>query len=280
MNAQNIPEEARKVFVPAPGCAFVSGDFSNLELRVMAYDFDDEVLQRMFEEGKNIHDENTKAMFGIGKSHKDWTHIRKAAKIAVFGRSYGGGIRGIFERVSAKVPEFNFTMAMFRTADRKYFEAHPKLAIGFAKASKTAVETRVCITATGRKRFFLGTPDEVEREGINTRIQGAAGDIENESLIDLYEECQKHDDWKLVATVHDSNVIECKTEDMIECARMMKAIMEKPRKLWGKSIVFPVDISVSTKSWGEMESYEEWNKKQSSASKSLKQWKKPSRPRR
>ena len=74
----------------------------------MAYDFDDDVLQQMFKEGKNIHDENTKAMFGITKSHKDWTHIRKAAKIAVFGRSYGGGVRGIFERVSAKVPEFNF----------------------------------------------------------------------------------------------------------------------------------------------------------------------------
>jgi DNA polymerase-1 len=263
MNAQNIPEEARKVFVPAPGHAFVSGDFSNLELRVMAYDFDDDVLQRMFAEGKNIHDENTKAMFGISKTHRDWNHIRKAAKIAVFGRSYGGGIRGIFERVSAKVPEFNFTMAMFRTADRKYFEAHPKLAKGFAEASRTARDTRLCTTATGRKRFFLGTPDEVEREGINTRIQGVAGDIENESLIDLYAECEKHDDWKLVATIHDSNVIECPVADVPECAKVMKATMEKPRKLWGKEIVFPADIAVSTTSWGELESLEDWLKGQS-----------------
>ena len=291
MNAQNIPEEARKVFVPAPGHAFVSGDFSNLELRVMAYDFDDEVLQRMFAEGKNIHDENTKAMFGITKTHRDWDHIRKAAKIAVFGRSYGGGVRGIFERVSAKVPEFNFTMAMFRTADRKYFEAHPKLAKGFERASQAARDTRVCTTATGRKRFFLGMPAEVEREGVNTRIQGAAGDIENESLIDLYDECQKHNgekepgvfisyltakdtkgdramsppyhgEWKLVATVHDSNVIECPIADVPSCAEMMKCIMEKPRKLWGKELVFPVDISVSTTSWGEMKDLEEWTKEQ------------------
>ena len=269
MNAQNIPEECRKVFIPAPGHAFVSGDFSNLELRVMAYDFDDEVLQRMFDEGKNIHDENTKAMFGITKTHKDWTHIRKAAKIAVFGRSYGGGIRGIFERVSAKVPEFNFTMAMFRTADRKYFEAHPKLAKGFEEASRIARDTRLCTTATGRKRFFLGMPSEVEREGINTRIQGAAGDIENESLIELYEECEKRDDWKLVATVHDSNVIECPVADVAECATVMKAVMEKPRKLWGKIIVFPADISVSTKSWGEMVEYDKWQE-QSKKTKRIK----------
>jgi DNA polymerase-1 len=262
MNAQNIPEEARKVFVPAPGHVFVSGDFSNLELRVMAYDFDDDVLQKQFTEGVNIHDENTKAMFGITKEHKDWTYIRKAAKIAVFGRSYGGGVRGIFERVSAKVPEVNFTMAMFRSADKKYFDTHPKLAKGFEQASRVARDTRICTTATGRKRFFLGMPAEVEREGINTRIQGPAGDIENESLIDLYEECLKHDDWKLVATVHDSNVIECPIAEVNACAKAMKCIMEKSRKLWGKELVFPVDISVSTTSWGEMKDLEEWTKEQ------------------
>jgi DNA polymerase-1 len=264
MNFQNLPESARKVFVPAPGHAFVSGDFSNLELRVMAYDFKDTVLEEMFAKGKNIHDENTKVMFGIDKSNPDWKSIRKAAKIFVFGRSYGGGVRGIYERVSAQVPEVNLTMAQFRSADRKYFGAHPALAKGFAEASRVARETRECTTTTGRKRFFLGTPDEVEREGINTRIQGAAGDIENESLIDLYEECLRHDDWKLVATVHDSNVIECPIADVEACAHAMKCIMEKPRHLWKREVIFPADISVSTKSWGELKDYEEWIKEQRS----------------
>jgi DNA polymerase I-like protein with 3'-5' exonuclease and polymerase domains len=240
----------------------VSGDFSNLELRVMAYDFVDDVLQSMFTEGKNIHDENTKVMFGIAKNHKDWKSIRKAAKVFVFGRSYGGGVRGIFERVCAQVPEVNLTMAQFRTADRKYFDAHPALAKGFDAAAKTACETRTCVTATGRKRFFLGTFDEVSREGINTRIQGAAGDIENESLIDLYDECQRHEDWKLVATVHDSNVIECRISDVRECAEVLKRTMEKPRHLWGRDVVFPADIAVSTVSWGELKDYDEWIKEQ------------------
>ena len=262
MNFQNLPESARKIFVPAPGHAFVSGDFSNLELRVMAYDFADDMLQSMFAEGKNIHDENTKVMFSIDKTHKDWKSIRKAAKVFVFGRSYGGGVRGIFERVCAQVPEVNLTMAQFRTADRKYFDAHPALAKGFEEASRVARDTRTCTTATGRKRFFLGTTDEVEREGINTRIQGAAGDIENESLIDLYEECLKHDDWKLVATVHDSNIIECSIADITECAKVLKSTMEKPRHLWDREVVFPADISVSTTSWGELSDYEDWIKEQ------------------
>jgi DNA polymerase I len=269
MNAQNIPSEAKKVFIPEANHAFVQGDFSNLELRVMAYEFDDKPLQQMFKEGKNIHDENTKVMFGIDKSHKDWKTIRRAAKVFVFGRSYGGGIRGIYERVSADVPELSFTMAQFRSADRKYFEAHPGLDAGFKKASQTARDTRVCVTATGRKRFFLGTPEEIEREGINTPIQGAAGDIANESLIDAYAECLKHDDWKLVSMVHDSIVIECPTAEIEACAKALKAIMEKPRHLWNKNVIFPADIEVSTSSLGEMISYEEYiDKKRQKAKRS------------
>jgi DNA polymerase-1 len=264
--------------VPAHDHAFVAGDFSNLELRVMSFDFDDPVLQQMFDKGINIHDANTKVMFGITKSHPHWKTIRRAAKIFVFGRVYGGGVRGIFERVAAEVPEVNFTMAQFRSADRKFFDAHPALAKGFEEAARTARDTRVCVTATGRKRFFLGTPDECEREGINTRIQSVAADIESASLIDLYAECEKHEDWKLVATVHDSNVIECPVADVKECARVMKATMEKPRHLWGKEIVFPADISVSEKSWGELEDLDKWLEEQSKT-KSLKQRSRNTHPR-
>jgi DNA polymerase I len=270
MNFQNIPSEAKQVFVPEHGKAFVQGDFSNLELRVMAYEFKDKVLEKMFAEGKNIHDENTKVMFGITKEHPNWKYIRRAAKVAVFGRSYGGGIRGIFERVSAQVPELNFTMAQFKKADDKYFDAHPALAKGFEEAARIARETRCCVTATGRKRFFLGTPEEIEREGINTPIQGTAGDIENESLIELYAECEKHSDWKLVATVHDSNVIECPIEDIDACAKVIKKVMEKPRHLWNRDVVFPADIEVSTKSWGDMEPYDEWKQRQSKKQRSKK----------
>ena len=262
MNWQNLPTEAKSLFVPEHGCAFVAGDFSNLELRVMSFAFDDKPLQEMFHKGMNIHDENTKIMFGIDENHPNWKYFRRAAKVFVFGRSYGGGIRGIYERVSSEVPEVNLTMAQFRTVDKKYFDAHPGLAKGFAEAAKVARETRCCTTATGRKRFFLGTPEEVEREGINTVIQGAAADIENESLIELYAECKKHKAWKLVATVHDSNVVECPIADIDLCAKAIKSIMEKPRHLWNRDIVFPADIEVSTVSWGETQSYEDYKAKQ------------------
>jgi DNA polymerase I-like protein with 3'-5' exonuclease and polymerase domains len=219
-------------------------------------------MQKMFAEGKKVHDIFVKIMFDIERSNPNFSHFKKAEKIAVFGRGYGGGIRGIYERVSAKVPEFNFTMAQFRIADRKFFAMFPNLAKGMDEASKKALATRTSVTATGRKRFYLGTPEEVKREGINTPIQGTAGDIENESLIDLYAECLLHDDWRLCNSVHDSNIVECPIADVPLCANRMKAIMEKPRKLWNKTVIFPADISVSTKSWGEMLDYEDWIKEQ------------------
>jgi DNA polymerase I len=259
MNIQNFPKSARKIFVPEPGNAFVNGDFKSLELVVMAYEFNDEALIEVIRSGKSPHDLNTKDMFGIVKGSPNWSKLRPVAKKGVFGRSYGGGTRGIYERLCAEEPDLIITYAEYCAADKRYFDAHPALVAGFAEAAKTARETRCCTTATGRKRFFLGTSDEVEREGINTKIQSVAGDVENETLIDLYPKCRERS-WKLIVSVHDSNLIECPIADIDACATMLKSTMEKPRQLWGKSISFPADIEVSTKSWGEMESYDDFRK--------------------
>jgi DNA polymerase-1 len=261
VNFQNIPSDAKKVFVPERGHAFVQGDFRNLELVVMSYEFGDVVLQEMFAKGMNIHTENTKVAFGIDESNPNWKLFRQAMKKHIFKRSYGGGIRSSYETICAELPEFKITFAQLKRADDAFFNAHPALRDGFAKAAATARDTRTCVTATGRKRFFLGMPEEIEREGINTPIQGAAGDIANESIIDVYEECLKHDDWKMVATVHDSIVIECLIVDIDLCAKTLKHIMEKPRHLWNRDVIFPVDIEISTTSWAEMEPYDEWKQK-------------------
>jgi DNA polymerase I-like protein with 3'-5' exonuclease and polymerase domains len=260
MNIQNQPKIVRKVFVPGRGNAFVNGDFKSLELFVMAYDFGDKALIRACEEKRSPHDDNTKDMFGIEKPDPNWSNLRSVAKKGVFGRSYGGGLRGIYERLCAEEPDLIMTFAQYKAADKRYFDAHPALVKGFDEAANTATTTRCCTTATGRKRFFLGTLDEVAREGINTRIQSVAGDIENETLIDLYPICLEHK-WLMLVSVHDSNLIECPIADIDECAETLRATMEKPRKLWGKSVVFPADIEVSLTSWGEMVNYEEWKRK-------------------
>jgi len=81
-------------------------------------------------------------------------------------------------------------------------------------------------------------------------------------LIDLLEELQGRPTWLLCVSVHDSNLIECPIPDIMDCALFLKSIMEKPRHLWGKDIVFGADVEVSTKSWGEMEPYEEYQKRE------------------
>ena len=78
MNGQNIPPRAKKVFVPSkPGYVFIEPDYMNLELRIIAYISDDDVLQRDFAAGKDAHDENTKNLFHIDKSHEEWKARRK-----------------------------------------------------------------------------------------------------------------------------------------------------------------------------------------------------------
>lgn len=253
-NLQNQPAVVQDVFLAGPGRAIIKADYSNIELRVLGYITGEKNIIEAFEKGLNIHDVNTKALFEIDESHPDWKEIRRAAKIYVFGRSYGGGVEGIYKQVLTEVPSIPMTFAHFKECDRKYFEKMSSYRMWCDSMRKTARNTRIVETAFGRKRILLGMPDEIERQALNTPIQGTAGEIAMEALCDLYEEIGKpaRTAWKarLVLTVHDSILIECEEKHTMECAKLMKKVMEKEWVIKGRKVRFPVDVEVGP-SWGE-----------------------------
>lgn len=252
MNGQNIPSEVQDCFIAAPGNVLLKADYSNIELRVLAYLSEEEVLLEAFKRGDNIHDLNTKLLFGIDKDHPDWKTIRRAAKIFVFGRSYGGTVEGIYKRVLSEVPELKFTLAQFILADRAYFSKLTKYAEWCENTIKEAGKTRVSQTAFGRKRILLGLPDEIEREALNTPIQGTAGEVCELALIELDEIFEKKPELQahMVLTVHDSILTEVKKENAMKVAKIMKKVMEREHQIGKYKAVFPVDIGMGS-SWAE-----------------------------
>ena len=119
-NLQNIPKkhlEARRPFVSRAGHTLLSADYSNLEVRVLAYETNDDVLINMVETGINIHDENTKILFGLTSDHPLWSLGRRAAKIFQFGGlSYGGSDKEIHEKILIEVPQLPLTPYQYRQA--------------------------------------------------------------------------------------------------------------------------------------------------------------------
>lgn len=255
-NLQNQPAVVQDVFVAGQGRAIIKADYSNIELRVLGYITGEKNIMEAFEKGLNIHDVNTKMLFEIDESHPDWKEIRRAAKIYVFGRSYGGGVEGIYKQVLTEVPSIPMTFAHFKECDRRYFEKMSSYRKWVEEQKKRARNTRIVETAFGRKRILLGTPDEIERQALNSPIQGTAGEIAMEALCDLYEEIEKasRKSWKarLVLTVHDSILVECEEKYKMDCAKLMKKVMEKEWVIGKRKVKFPVDIEVGP-SWGETE---------------------------
>lgn len=262
-NPQNFPSDVQDVFVAPAGYAVIKADYSNIELRVLAYITGEELLIKTFESGKNIHDMNCKLLFGIDESHPQWKIARRAAKVYVFGRSYGGGVNGIYEQLIVAVPELNLTFEHFKEMDKKYFEKLSKYRAWVEKQQKTARDTRCVTTAFGRKRFLLGTPDEIERMALNTPIQGTAGEVALNAIIELDEKLQKAKlNSRMFTTVHDSILVLSPINEVYAVAKTMKIVMEKEYTIEGRKVRFPVDIEVGP-SWGETVPIEEWQKQKS-----------------
>jgi uracil-DNA glycosylase family 4 len=252
-NAQNIPAEVQDVFVAPKGRQIIKADYSNIELRVLAYITGEEILIEAFESGKNIHDLNCKLLFGIEESNPIWKVARRAAKVFVFGRSYGGSVEGIYKQLVVAVPELGLTLEHFKKMDKNYFATLTKYKEWVERMQRQARNTRCVESAFGRKRFLLGTPSEIERMALNTPIQGTAGEVTLRAIIELDSYLEsKFPSARMIGTVHDSILIESDKKDTLSICKAMKKIMEKPYIIEGRKVQFPIDIEVGS-SWGTTE---------------------------
>ena len=251
-NLQNVPEEARHIFIASPGCTFISADYVNLELIVLAYVSNDLVLIKTFKEGRNIHDENTKILFKVNPEDPHFKGLRRAAKIYIFGRNYGGGLEGIYQRVLLEAPDVDLSFSDFREADESYRKEHPAYDKWRDEVLGKVRETRMLTTCFGRRRIFLGSPYEIEKEGLNYLIQSPAADVINHALIKVHKEFEKRElKAKVVLQVHDQLLVECPKRELLIVIRILKECMEWEVAIGQSKVCFPVEISEGP-SWGEL----------------------------
>jgi uracil-DNA glycosylase family 4 len=243
-NMQNIPEDARVCFVSRAGYSLVGPDYSNLEVRILAYDSNDPILIADLEAGKNPHDVATVDLFAVEPSDSLWKSYRMAAKKWRFGRGYGGTLRTIYDKILLEVPDLQLTFKEFCNADARYFDVHPAYQ-QWVNKQKAILDNdpRITYNAFGRQRILLGDDREVEKELLNTPIQSTAADIVNTAMIGIYKEVKaKHLDACFVAQVHDALVMEVKDSDLVATRKIMKKHMEMAFHLWGRDVSFPVEM--------------------------------------
>lgn len=231
-NLQNIPtrfelgKRVRKVFEPEAGKVYIDGDYSQIELRVLAHISEDKHMIQAFQEGQDIHKQAASKVFKtpIEEVTKEQ---RSDAKAVNFGIVYGISDFGLGEQlgISRKKAKEYIT---------EYLEQYAGIQAFMNTITEKAKEEGYVETLFHRRRYIpeLKSSNYMVRQfgarvAMNTPIQGTAADIMKIAMIKVYREIQKrHLQSKIVLQVHDEMMIEAVEEEKEQIKQIMKQSME------------------------------------------------------
>ncbi len=219
-NLQNIPafghwaNEIKSGLTPVnPENIFVSADYSQVELRILAHMSGESKLIEAFNNNRDIHTETASWVFGV-MPELVTSELRRAAKMINFGLLYGMSSFGLAERLDISREEAKNIMT-------RYFDAVPSVKNFIDNIISQAKSRGYTQTLSGRIRPVNEIPAKkfaLDRAIINSPIQGTAADIARVAMIN----CQ----GELFLQVHDSLVCECKESEAQETAQMLREIMK------------------------------------------------------
>ena len=231
-NLQNIPvreeqgREIRRAFIPDEGHLFLSADYSQIELRLVADFANDETMIEAFRNGDDIH-----AITAAKIYHKDRDEVtadeRRHAKTANFGILYGISAFGLSSRL-------NIPRADAKQLIDNYFETFPTIHKYMSDSVELAREHGYVVTKMGRKRRLpdINSKNPVvrgyaERNAINAPIQGSAADIIKVAMVEIYRKMQeKNLKSKMIMQVHDELNFDVAPEELPELQKIVVEGME------------------------------------------------------
>ena len=235
-NLQNIPvrtpegRRIREAFVAPKGCAIVSADYSQVELRIMAHISGDENLLRAFEAGEDIHRATAAEVFG--RSLKEVTaEERRYAKVINFGLIYGMSAFGLAQQLGLE-------RATAQAYIASYFTRYPAVARYMEDTRKIARERGYVETVLGRRLWLpeirSANPARrggAERAAINAPMQGTAADLIKLAMIAVQGWLERENlASRLIMQVHDELVLEVPQAELdrvrAEVPRLMSGVAQ------------------------------------------------------
>ena len=236
-NLQNIPVRSeygkliRKAFVPSNNSIIISGDYSQIELRILAHF---SRVQSLIDAFINDFDIHSKTASDIFKKDKDLvTKLeRRIAKAVNFGIIYGISSFGLSENL-------NITPKEAKQFIDDYFDTYPGVKEYMDNIIKEAYKTGYAKTMFNRKRTIEELKNtnymirqSGERMALNTPIQGTSADIIKKAMVEIHKELKNNNlKSKLIIQVHDELVFDCVEEEKDKVVNIMKNVMENICKL-------------------------------------------------
>ena len=236
-NLQNIPvkdargREIRKAFVPAKGHIFLSADYSQIELRLMAHLSKDKSMITDFLSGNDIHAATAAKIFGV-EINDVTREMRSKAKTANFGIIYGISSFGLSERLTIGRKEAKELID-------GYFNSYPGVKVYMDESINKARDVGYVTTMFGRRRYLrdIHSRNQVvrgnaERNAINAPIQGSAADIIKIAMVRINDRMKSEKLLsKMILQVHDELIFEVEMSELERLREMVLFEMSNAVKL-------------------------------------------------
>lgn len=255
-NMQNIPRSSRpegkdvkNLFVPKDGYIFVQADYSQAEYRTAGILSGDQFLWETYKSGGDLHNSMAVGLYG-----KDFNkEQRTKAKTTNFGAMYGAGAKTLSETLG--IPRWEASEIL-----QNYWLLLQTLQQQIIDWQTEARQTGSLRTPFGRTRTwnfydFDRGYDGLEKEAGNFPIQSVASDFMLLSLIEIHAILKKTGWGRIVATVHDSVLMEVLPQHVDAVVEMSRLILSSaPKKHLNSDFPFKADFEKGNR-WGDMKDY-------------------------
>ncbi len=253
-NLQNIPirlemgRQLRKVFIAEEDSTFVSADYSQIELRVLAHMSEDENLLNSFHRDEDIHTRTAAEIFDVDFNEVT-SEMRSNAKAVNFGIVYGISDYGLSE---------NLGISRKKAQDYidNYFKKYPKVKSYMDNTVAFAKEKGYVTTLLNRRRYLpdiharnFNVRSFAERTAMNTPIQGSAADIIKIAMIQVYQKLKEQQlKARLLLQVHDELIVEAPMDEVDKVRKIIRDSMEDAMDL---KVPLKIDMAQG-KSWYDL----------------------------
>lgn len=231
-NLQNIPirtpegQKIRAAFVAAPGQLFLSADYSQIDLRVMAHYAKDPALLAAFRAGQDVHSQTAAEIFRVNAAFIS-PEMRRVAKTINFGIIYGISAFGL-------AAQLDLSRKDAATFIERYFAHYAGVKRFMEEIVEKARQDGFVTTLLNRRRLLpdinssnKASREFAERTAINTPIQGTAADIIKLATIAATRRISELGlGAKLLLQIHDELVFEVPAAEIEKTAAVVKEAME------------------------------------------------------
>ncbi len=230
-NLQNIPirtEDGRRIrqaFEPSPGHSFISADYSQIELRVMAHMSKDTGLLKAFQDGEDVHSKTASEVFNV-ELDEVTADLRRNAKAINFGLIYGISAFGLGKQLGISRNLAAEYMAL-------YFEKYPGVKEYMESTKELASQKGYVETLFGRRLYLrdINATNAMrrqasERVAINAPVQGTAADIMKIAMIEMHRSIKEEQiEAKLILQVHDELILDTPKNEIDDVISLITSSM-------------------------------------------------------